>query len=188
MEKFFKWFFWGPLIGAGVGLALYVLGFILELANCFCGIIACDLTRSSVNPKMWSEQSFWKVMIFCTLGGWIIGSIYGMVLSIQERNARLAAEQAERDKRLAAEQAERDRKALEQRQKNASILKSKIDNILESANRIQKNSNNHALTPDYSSCEKQKKAWECLNTAIDSNEKLRVIIDDLDYSGSNKGV
>ena len=68
----------GAGIGAGVALALYVLGFGIELLNCACQIITCDCDGGDAIPAMWDGGSFVSVLLFCTIAGAVIGLIYGI--------------------------------------------------------------------------------------------------------------
>lgn len=89
----------GAAIGAGVALALYVLGFGVELLNCACQIITCDCDGGDAIPTMWESGSFLSVLLFCTIAGAIIGLIYGIykmkVANNEEARRRAAADSEE---------------------------------------------------------------------------------------------
>lgn len=92
----------GAGIGAGVALALYVLGFGVELLNCACQIITCDCDGGDAIPAMWNGDSFISVLLFCTIAGAVIGLIYGiykMKVASDEEAARRAAANSEEAKR-----------------------------------------------------------------------------------------
>ncbi len=167
MGKFFKWLFLGTLIGAGVGLALYALGFAVELLNCACQIITCDCDGGDAIPAMWNGGAFGSVMMFCTIGGCIIGSIYGGALGIQDFNARKDAEAAARAKN-----------ALEQRKKYAVELKSDLQKKLQSAYTAQNNAKNFDFSSAYSSDSMQQKGWIALNEVENLNKDLKAIIEE----------
>ena len=110
MGKFFKWLFLGALIGVGLGLALYALGFVVEIFNC---TFACgDPTRKDAIPAMWEKGAFGNVIMYCSIGCCVIGSIYGVASGIQEHNKTKEADRLAREK-----------SALRQRKKNAPELK-----------------------------------------------------------------
>lgn len=71
----------GILAGAGIGgvaaIALYLLGFVVEIFNLACMIVSCDCDRGDALPFMWDFTVFLKVMLFCAVSGAIIGLIYG---------------------------------------------------------------------------------------------------------------
>jgi len=168
MGKFFKWFFLGALIGAGVGIALYILGFCVEIINCACHIATCNCDGGDAIPGMWSGESFKSCMLFCTIGGWIIGSLYGAVTGYQEYSARIAAERAERDKN-----------ALQQRQKYAEELKKEIQGVLTSTYNTQKQVQQFEQEPTYSACDNQKAGWLLLKNAYHTNEELNRVIEEI---------
>lgn len=166
MGKFFKWLFLGTLIGAGVGLALYALGFVVELLNCTCQIITCDCDGGDAIPGMWNGSAFGSVMMFCTISGCIIGSIYGGALGIQEFNERRAEEASVRAKN-----------ALEQRKMYATELKSDLHKKLQSAYVAQNNAKNLDFSSAYSSDSMQYKGWMALNEVENLNEDIKAIIE-----------
>lgn len=169
MSKFFGKLFTGLAIGVGIGLALYVLGFIIELFNCACHIVTCNCEGNDALPFMWNGIAFRNCMIFCTAGGGIVGGFYGMILGIQERSARLAAERAERD-----------RNALEQRQKYAQELKKESQGVLSSVYNIQTQAKKFEQEPTYSACDNQKAGWTLLKNAYHINEDLKRITEEIE--------
>lgn len=167
MGKFFKWLFLGTIIGASAGLLLYALGFVVELCNCACQIITCDCSGKDAIPAMWSSGAFGSVMLFCTIGGCVIGAIYGAALGIQEYNVKREAEAAARAK-----------SALEQRQKYAAELKSDLQKKLQSAYTAQNNAKNFDFSSGYSSDSMQHRGWIELNEVENLNEDLKAIIEE----------
>ena len=88
----------GAVIGAGVALILYVLGFGVELLNCACQILTCNCDGGNAIPGMWSGDSFGHALLFCTIAGAAIGLIYGickMKVAADEETARRNAENSE---------------------------------------------------------------------------------------------
>jgi len=88
----------GAAAGALLSLVLYVLGFGIELINCACQIITCNCDGGDAIPGMWESGSFFNVLIFCAIGGAIIGLIYGiykMKAAADEEAARRNAENSE---------------------------------------------------------------------------------------------
>ncbi len=72
------WMLGGAAAGAGGAVALYVLGFGVELLNCTCQILSCNLDGGDAIPGMWNGESFGNVLIFCIIGGAIVGLFYGL--------------------------------------------------------------------------------------------------------------
>ena len=80
--KFVKKVFLGIAIGAGVGLALYVLGFALECVcyPCHClGFMEYNNKDGWMLEFMWSGIAFRNTIIFCLSLGTLIGGIWGVV-------------------------------------------------------------------------------------------------------------
>ncbi len=89
----------GAVIGAGIALLLYVLGFGVELVNFACQIATCNCNGDDAIPAMWSGSSFVNVLIFCTACGVTVGLIYGIYKTkvnsdakLKQRNAQNAEE------------------------------------------------------------------------------------------------
>lgn len=89
------WLLGGAAIGAGVGLAIYILGFCVELINCACHIISCNCDFGNAIPSMWESESFLMVLIFCSICGAIIGFIYGLFKMKSINDAKIAKQNAE---------------------------------------------------------------------------------------------
>lgn len=77
----------GGGIGATIAVVLYILGFGVELVNCACQIVTCNCDGGDAIPGMWSSGSFTSVLIFCIIGGAVIGFIYGLFSVKAERDA-----------------------------------------------------------------------------------------------------
>ena len=165
MGKFFKWLFLGALIGVGLGLALYALGFVVEIFNC---TFACgDPTRKDAIPAMWEKGAFGNVIMYCSIGCCVIGSIYGVASGIQEHNKTKEADRLAREK-----------SALRQRKKNATELKSDLETKLQSAHTVQNNADNYDFSSEYSSDSLQQEGWMALNEVENINEDLKAIIEE----------
>ena len=69
------------LAGAGIGvaaaIAIWLLSLIWSLLNCACHIVSCQWNASSPDPL--SGDAFLHVLLFCVIGGAIIGLIVGIV-------------------------------------------------------------------------------------------------------------
>ena len=102
MGKFFKWLFLGALIGVGVAVAIWLLSLCFGLLSCTCAILTCDLNGAK-SASVMSGSTFTSVLLLCTAGGAGIGAIYGMVLGLQERNARTDTRQQENYNKLVRE-------------------------------------------------------------------------------------
>ena len=127
----------GAGIGAGVALALYVLGFGVELLNCACQIITCDCDGGDAIPAMWEGGSFWSVLLFCTIAGAVIGLIYGIY------KMKVASDEAARLRDAANSE-----EAKKQRMKWAGEVKQKALSV---ANTCDKNAKAYKplITPEY---------------------------------------
>lgn len=68
----------GFVIGAGIVVVIYILGFGIELINCTCQILTCNCNGNDVFPKMWNMNTFGNLVMFCGFCGMIIGLIYGI--------------------------------------------------------------------------------------------------------------
>lgn len=168
MGKFFANLFYGLLIGAALAVVLYVLGFCVEICNCTCAIVTCNCDPQDALPFMWSWDAFKKCILFTTIGGGIIGGIYGAVLGIQERNAQIA----ESNRKYSEA-------ALAHRKSNADTLKKEVQRLLTSAYLKQKQVNDYVLQTTYVSNERQKDGWEALKSAYDTNAELQAIIEEI---------
>ena len=177
MGKFFKYLFCGLFIGAIIAVALYVLGFVIELGNCACGILTCDCDRGDALPFMWSWNSFWTCLAWTTIGGTVIGGIYGASVGIQEKNVRDAAMNAE-----ALE------KAKKQREHNAATLKNEVNAKHTTIHSYQKEAYGYSIPSSYSATELQKKGWMKLSNALDSNLEMQEIIEDIEEDKNDGGM
>lgn len=168
MGKFFKYLFYGLFIGAGIALALYALGFVIELGNCACGILTCDCDRGDALPFMWTDNSFKTCIMWTTVGGAVIGGIYGMCVGIQEKHAR--------DMENNTEILNRERN---QREHNAAMLKTEVNKKYDLIRSYQDRAYGYALSSKYRAVDLQKNGWLKLNNAYDSNLEIQEIIDDI---------
>lgn len=177
MGKFFKYLFYGLFIGAIIAVALYALGFVVELGNCACGILTCDCDRGDALPFMWSWDSFMTCVAWTTIGGTVIGGIYGASLGIQEKNARNAAMNAE-----ALE------KAKKQREHNAATLKTEVNAKHTTIHSYQKEAYAYSIPTSYHATDLQKNGWLKLSNAYDSNLEMKAIIENIEEGKNNDGM
>lgn len=177
MGKFFKYLFYGLFIGVIIAVALYVLGFVFELVNCACGIFTCDCDRGDALPFMWSWNSFWTCFAWTTIGSAVIGGIYGAGVGFQEKRACDAA--------LSAEALE---KAKKQREHNAATLKNEVNGKHTIIHSYQKEAHGYGISTSYKAVEMQKKGWQKLSSAYDSNLEMKEIIEDIKESKNNDGM
>lgn len=168
MGKFFSNLFYGLLIGAGIAVALYALGFGVELCNCACSIVTCNCDPQNALPFMWNGDAFKKCILVTTIGGGIIGGIYGAVLGIQERNLRIKERNKMNSEAAAAH-----------RKRNADTLRREVQRVLTSAYVKQKQVNDYALPASYVGTERQKDGWEALKSAYDTNAELQAIVKEI---------
>lgn len=85
MEIFSKTFI-GAAIGAVAGIVVYLLGEIFDFLSCLC---SCGS-----NSSMMGDGAFGKIMLVCTIGGAVIGLIYGIVREKEEADERAAKKRA----------------------------------------------------------------------------------------------
>ncbi|MGN0150368.1 MAG: hypothetical protein ACI4C7_09000 [Clostridia bacterium] len=115
----------GAGIGLGVSIVLYILGFVVEILNCACQIISCKCDGSDALPFMWNGDTFFHVLLFCTIGGAVIGLIVGickMKIAADEKTAKRNAANSEEARR------QRERWAGEVKQKALNINNSCTSN------------------------------------------------------------
>lgn len=161
----------GAGIGAGVALALYVLGFGVELINCACQIITCDCDGGDAIPAMWEGGSFWSVLLFCTIAGAVIGLIYGIykmkVASDEEARRRAAADSEE---------------AKNQRTKWAGEVKQKALSV---ANSCEKNAKDYKalISPNYKSDSQMETIMKELANAAELRGKVDAMANDAKTKG-----
>lgn len=89
------WLFYGALAGIGVAIILYVLGGALELLNCTCNIVSCNLDGGDAIPGMWEGSTFFTVLLFCVIICAVIGLIYGLCKMRSEATQAEAKKKAE---------------------------------------------------------------------------------------------
>ena len=163
----------GVLVGAALGalssLALYVLGFGLELLNCACQIVTFNCDGGDAIPFLWQDGSFWKVLIFCTVAGAVIGLIYDIVHA-----------KAKADEEKAKKEAEQSEAAKQRRMKLAQKAKSSAQSKLEQVYTLQKQVEKYNITPRYVGSDLQETGWKLLNNALNANEEIKVLIENLD--------
>lgn len=158
------------LIGLGTGiaiaLALYALGFVLEVLNCTCHIVTCNCQGGDLIPIMWSWESFFTVVTFSTAGCAIIGAIAGFFIGLQE-----IRDIYEKERREAA------RAALEHRQKNLKELKNELErcrnNILNNKKSVLK----YKFPFKYESAAYSNAAYNALAKAYEDNAVMQQIIE-----------
>ena len=89
----------GAVIGAIGAVVLYLLGFCVELLNCACNIISCNFRGGDAIPGFWTGKSFIAVLMFCVVGGAVIGLVYGIYNAKTESNAKAAKRNEENSER-----------------------------------------------------------------------------------------
>lgn len=84
----------GGGIGACIAIALYALGFGVEILNCACQIITCNCEGEDAIPGMWKDGSFTSMLIFCIIGGLIVGFVLGVAMAKKDYDNELAKRNA----------------------------------------------------------------------------------------------
>lgn len=165
------WMLGGAAIGAGVAFVLYALGFGVELLNCACQILTCNCDGGNAIPVMWSGDSFLHVLLFCTIGGAIIGLVYGIYkikAAIDEETARRNAENSE--------------EARKQRVKWADEVKQKTLDLNNTCAR-NKSSDNPLVSTTYQSSSQMKNIMNELIKIVELQGKVDSIADELSKKG-----
>ena len=166
------------LAGAGIAavgaVALYILGFGVELLNCACQIITCNFNGGDAIHGMWKDGSFMSVFLFCIIGGAIIGFIYGL-FKVK------AASDAEAAKRVA----DNSEAARKQRTQWASEVKQKALNV---SNTCELNNKN--VSPLVSGTYEAEKQMELilseLANAAELKGKIDAMAEDVKKGGASK--
>lgn len=161
----------GAAIGAGVAVALYVLGFGAELINCACQIVTCDFDGGDAIPSMWEDGSFVSVLLFCTIAGAVIGLIYGIY------KMKVASDEAAR-RRDAANSEE----AKNQRIKWASEIKQKASSVEITCDKNAKEYKN-LISPVYKSDIQMDMIINELANAAELKGKVDAIVYDINTKG-----
>lgn len=165
------WMLGGAATGAGVALILYVLGFGVELVNCACQILTCNCDGGDAIPGMWSGDSFLHVLLFCAIGGAVIGLIYGiykMKAAADEETARRNAENSE--------------EARKQRVKWADEVKQKALNVNNTCER-NKSADKPLVSTTYQASSQMKEIINELIKAAELQGKVDSIADELSKKG-----
>lgn len=163
--------FAGAGIGACVAGALYLLGFGIELINCACQIITCDCEGGDAIPGMWNGDSFWSILLFCTIAGAVVGLVYGLY------KMKMASDEESR-RRAAAESEE----AKNQRIKWAGEVKQKALSV---ANSCEKNAKEYKqlVSPQYKSDSQMDEIIKELANVADLKGKVDSMANDVRSKG-----
>lgn len=89
------WIVGGVIIGAGIAIVLYILGFGIEFINCACNIITCNCDGGDALPQMWENGAFGSVITFCMICGAVLGMIYGIIKAKMKKDEEIAKRNAE---------------------------------------------------------------------------------------------
>lgn len=161
----------GVGIGAGVALVLYLLGFGVELVNCACQLLTCNLDGGDAIPGMWSGESFGHVLLFCAIVGAVIGLVYGLI------KMKAAA-----DEEAARRNAENSEEARKQRVKWASEAKKKALNVSNTCDRNKKSAKPMVSTT-YQASSKMKEILNELTKVAELQGKVDSIAGELKKKG-----
>lgn len=161
----------GACIGAIAAIALYILGFCVELLNCACQIITCDCDGGDAIPIMWEGGTFWSILLFCTIAGAVIGLIYGIY--------KMKAESDEEARRRAAAESEA---AKNQRIKWAGEVKQKALSV---ANICEKNAKEYKapISPIYKANSQMDVIMKELANAAELKGKVDAMANDTKTKG-----
>lgn len=164
----------GAVLGACCALLLYILGFGLELLNCAWQIVTCNCEGGDAIPSMWTNESFWHILIFCTIAGAILGFVYGIYkikANADEESARIEVNNFE--------------VAQKQRIKWADELKQKAHGV---KNTCEENKlyDKPFVSCTYKSSEQLELIVNELTNTIELESQVNSIADELMRGGVNK--
>lgn len=161
----------GAGIGAGVAIALYILGGCIEILNCACQIATCNCEGDSAMPGIWQGDVFWHVLLFCVIGGAIIGLIVGLC------KMKAAADEEAAKRNLAnSEEAKR------QRQKWAGQIKQRVLQITNSCEQ-NKSVDKTLVSTTYKSSNLMKDIMQELTKVSEMQGKVDAISNELNKKG-----
>lgn len=161
----------GAAIGAGVSLALYILGGCVEILNCACQIASCDFSGDNAMPGIWNGDTFLHVLLFCTIGGAIIGLIVGIC------KMKAAADEVTAAKNLANSE-----EARKQRERWAGEIKQKALQITNSCEQ-NKSVDKKLVMTNYKSSSQMQSIMEELTRAVEIQGKVDSISNELTKKG-----
>lgn len=161
------WMLGGAVAGAVLSLVLYLLGGIVELFNCACHIVSCNCEGGDAIPWLWNGESFLTVLLFCSIGGAIIGLVYGICKMKSASNAKKA--------RIAAENSE---EAKKQRVKWAKEAKQRAVNVYNTCERNE-SSDKPLVSTTYQSNQQMRNILIELTKAVELQGKVDSITDEL---------
>lgn len=164
----------GAALGAVVAIGLYILGFGAELLNCVCNIITCNCDGGDAIPGMWRDGTFMSVLIFCVIGGAVIGFIYGLV-KVKAAN----------DAEIARRNAENSEGARKQRERWAGEVKSKALNV---ANTCEENYKNVSplVNGTYKGDAQMSSILQELSNIAELKGKVEAMADDTKKGGASE--
>lgn len=160
----------GAVIGAIGAGCLFLIGFFIELFNMGYAILTCDCDK----PMIFDWSGMWGLLFICTIGGAVIGMVYGIYKAKEESNA----EKARRD----AENLEIARK---QRIQWASEVKQKA---LKVSNTCEANSKNISplVNSTYKADAQMEKILSELADAAELMGKIEAMVEDIQRGGVSK--
>lgn len=150
----------GAATGGIICGILFVYSIFAGMWNCLCDMFgSCDGL-----PKVNSFLTYLFVFLISVVIGLIVG---------------LAQAGSDRAERLRQEEFNQSQAAKAQREKYAADIKIKLQNAVERAQSIKNTALKIKETPSLVGLKKQQAGWEALNTALNKNEEVKRIVEDI---------
>lgn len=92
----------GAVYGGLGAIALFIVGFILEVVSVGCAILTCDCDKST----MFDWSGMWNLFFICVIGGAVIGLFYGFYKAKETSDAEAARIDAENFEEACKQRAE----------------------------------------------------------------------------------
>ena len=162
----------GAGIGLGASIVIWLLSLVWSILSCGCNILSCNWNASSPDPM--SGDAFLHVMLFCVIGGAIIGLIVG-----------IAKTKAKADEEAAKRNAANSEEARRQRVKWAGEVKQKalqLNNSCTSNNKTNKT----IVSTTFKSSLQMKEIMDEINKAAEIQGKVDSISNELSAGGFNQ--
>lgn len=159
----------GAGIGLGVSVVIWILSFIWSLLNCTCNILSCNWNASVPDPM--GGDAFLHTLLFCVIGGAIIGLIVGIV----ETKAKIDEETAKRN-------AANSEEARRQREIWAGEVKQKALNISNSCT-SNNNTSKTIVSTSFKASLQMKEIMDELTKAAEIQGKVDSISNELEAGG-----
>lgn len=169
MFKIIEDTFIGAVIGAIGAVCLFIIGGVIEVANFGCAILTCDCDK----PTVFDWSGMWGILGLCTIGGAVIGLIYGIYKAKEESDADAARKNAEMSE-----------EARKQRVRWANEIKQSASN-LEAKCTSNRTSVENVVSTDYKSSSQMTNIMNELFRVAEIQGKIDSISEELSKKGGD---